>query len=683
MRRTAILVTVTILATGPAGAGTWEPLGPPGALPTRLATSPDGAAVAFTDGGGVWLSRDGGLAWEEAPLPPAHVLDLLFDPVHPGDPIALVEGCPGLGDRPAVVIGRDGGREWTLRWSAPGGSRLYRAVPDPWLPGALVVAGALGERGVFRLLPGGGAELLLALPDGIAGLAAVPGRGLWVLPAARAPRLSTDGGERWAEATDPSHGAQSAIASSPLDPEVVVVGDDAALYTSTDGGSTWATWPTDGPIRRVAFSTADPALVWAVGPQVLLRSTDGGLSWRRMPLRDGSYTDVLPDPRDPAAVWLAATVPPRGIPWPGVLRSDDGGRTFRLATDGLEAMPVTAVLPSPDGAPLATVIRTPSGDLALDAAGWRRLAPVDGVPADALARDPRDPRRLYATAFASDADTSGDTLFVSDDGGRTWRRAAPPVPRAWFFELAPDPYDPDVVLAAGRFGVVAFHPVTGSWTGALTGEASADTVVFLPDAPGVALAAGGEWGAMYRSTDHGRRWTQVAAPELPRLERWHLVAAAGGRVYLHTPEGGGTLLASDDAGESWRRVPLPAAGCGPPASSPGAHHDLVVACAPGRRGWGLYLSSDGGHSWRAIPGPPGLAARTVAWDPSEPGWVWVGTARHGLWRGRLPAAARRPAGRLPLPGGQVAALRTPHGAVRIDGRSGSDRDPGGTAPRRW
>jgi photosystem II stability/assembly factor-like uncharacterized protein len=80
---------------------------------------------------------------------------------------------------------------------------------------------------------------------------------------------------------------------------------------------------------------------------------------------------TVSDPQRPERVYAASAA--------GVFRSDDGGQTWQAASRGIEA---------PD--------------------------------AVAIALDPRQPRRLYAT-------TVSGALYVSDDGASTWRAAAAPV----------------------------------------------------------------------------------------------------------------------------------------------------------------------------------------------------------------------------------------------------------------
>jgi len=138
------------------------------------------------------------------------------------------------------------------------------------------------------------------------------------------------------------------------------------VFRSTDFGRTWKE-----AARPPAFATAadgngravdhtfwltpghpDEADVWYAGtsPQGLFRSTDGGISWAQFSsinddpqvrkwmgtVQDGTpdgpkLHSIIVDPRDPNHLLLAMS-------GGGVHESVDGGRTFRLAIDGLEVV---------------------------------------------------------------------------------------------------------------------------------------------------------------------------------------------------------------------------------------------------------------------------------------------------------------------------------------------------------
>ena len=99
---------------------------------------------------------------------------------------------------------------------------------------------------------------------------------------------------------------------SATDPDTVLAGvEDAALFRSVDGGSTWSELPG-------------------------LREHGSGPHWQ--PGAGGMCLHtILPDPRDPARMLVAISAA-------GVFRTDDGGKTWRPANRGL----VSEGIPDPD-----------------------------------------------------------------------------------------------------------------------------------------------------------------------------------------------------------------------------------------------------------------------------------------------------------------------------------------------
>jgi photosystem II stability/assembly factor-like uncharacterized protein len=138
------------------------------------------------------------------------------------------------------------------------------------------------------------------------------------------------------------------------------------VFRSTDFGQSWkeaaqppAFAPASGGAGRAVDHTfcltpghPDEPNVWFAGtsPQGLFRSTDGGVSWAPFSginddpqyrqwmgtVQDGTpdgpkLHSIIVDPRDPAHMYFAMS-------GGGVHESVDGGRTFRLAIEGLECV---------------------------------------------------------------------------------------------------------------------------------------------------------------------------------------------------------------------------------------------------------------------------------------------------------------------------------------------------------
>ena len=243
------------LATGPDN--TWTPAG---ALVEKLnspvfalAVDPadDRRTLAGTASGTIYRSSDGGASWGPVWKSPGHAaLALVFDPVHQG---TLLAGTRGAG----IWRSTDAGLSWHSLQGSEG--RTVRAFA--FLNGAALAA---TDEGVLTSRDGG--------PWARAGLLQVRISALAVLPASNSATNGT-----------------------------VVAGGDATqgneplpLFSSTDGGQTWAPVPVTGPAGVVGGSSMVAAL--ASGPPVrqgarallmgtntgLFMTGDHGASWQQL-----------------------------------------------------------------------------------------------------------------------------------------------------------------------------------------------------------------------------------------------------------------------------------------------------------------------------------------------------------------------------------------------------------------
>ena len=180
---------------------------------------------------------------------------------------------------------------------------------------------------------------------------------------------------------------------------------------------------------------------------------------------------------------------------------------------------------------LATISRTATEY------GSRRMEPNIGRTADsadtyAIARivvDPRDARRAVAGALGNPyKDSNARGVYVTADGGRTWRHTLFAGPRSGVSDLAIDRAHPNVVYA----GVWEFR--RQPWT----------------------FTSGGRVDGIYKSGDFGRTWHKLSGGGLPDgiMGRIGLAVAPAdsNRVYALVQSRRGLLWRSDDAGAHWR-----------------------------------------------------------------------------------------------------------------------------------
>ncbi|HHQ48654.1 MAG TPA: hypothetical protein ENK19_07200, partial [Acidobacteria bacterium] len=584
-RHTIAPMLVTLLLATPA-AHAWTPLGPPGGSIRQVSfAGPDGHRIYVATLGTLWVSTDGGTSFHE---PGRAAATGRFSPfaVDPADPLHLWRP----GGNGTIVESRDGGASWRLLATLAARASITAVVPDPWIAGAVVVAATSGAsspvNGIVRVQADGDWKVLLPVPTGAFKAMASGPEALYVATRDAFYRARW-GGTAWEKVAKPFPGLSQvlALAVDPSDGRHVLAGSESGLASTRNAGSSWRPEPL--PARRVDRVSFGRGVAWCVvGGQMWLKRA-GGARWERSGLHDGVVTALAADPLDAATVYVGVLGPATGLARNGLLRSRDGGATFEPADTGIVATHIDALSAgSGDGAP-ALLVDTDDLTMAWSGGSWRRLD-IGGTGATAIARDPRDPERLLATAFVELPGFYGDALFVSSDGGATFHRRTEPVPRFWFNELAVDPSDPDRVFGAGDLGLIVFHADTGDVDSALVWGDAFDSVVALEDPPGVVLASGA--GGVWRSTDEGTTWTLVV--ENPDEFFSRLAAAASGPVYVLGELG--TLLGSSDGGATWRPLTSPGQRCWDVAVSPRDASKLAAVCWQpcGRiaaHSWGVVL----------------------------------------------------------------------------------------------
>jgi photosystem II stability/assembly factor-like uncharacterized protein len=249
-------------------------------------------------------------------------------------------------------------------------------------------------------------------------------------------------------------GRVSAVDVNLSDENVIFVGAaTGGVWRSTDGGIQWD--PVfDGQdvlgIGSVAVFQANPDVVWVgtgegnprnsagVGAGIY-KSLDGGRSWRLMGLeRSERIHRVIPHPHDPEVTYAGVL----GPAWSdgeerGVFRTRDGGETWERVLYVNERTGAADLVMDPSNpnklfAALWEYRRMPwsfksggegSGLFVTYDGGdtWRQVTPEDGFPDGELGRiglaiAPSNPEIVYALVEAT-----RNALLRSEDGGVTWR----------------------------------------------------------------------------------------------------------------------------------------------------------------------------------------------------------------------------------------------------------------------
>lgn len=237
-----------------------------------------------------------------------------------------------------------------------------------------------------------------------------------------------DGGQTWKILTSWEMTEGKDVKVDPHNPDRVFAALPDGIAISPDRGETW-TYSHEG-IRREYTQTLAPDRkrpdhILAGTELGIYRSTDGGRIWKEVLSTTATVNQVVQSPHDPD-LFLAATQEN------GAWLSKDAGLTWMQ------------VHPQEPVSSFHTAAFHPKNPEALTLAGWGyglRLSTdlgaswtkADGLPHDNIWSHTMDPDyadRLYASLYR-------DTVYVSDDFGRTWEPFLFPGATIWGYIFVP------------------------------------------------------------------------------------------------------------------------------------------------------------------------------------------------------------------------------------------------------
>src|SRR5712691_2068244 len=361
------------------------------------------------------------------------------------------------------------------------------------------------------------------------------------------------------------------------------------------------------------------AILWSTGfvlagidrAQEISSSLYSEMKWRMIgPFRGGKVNAVAGVPGNPGVYYFGAN-------GGGVWKETDGGTRWKPIFD---EEPVASIGALALAASNPNIIYVGSGENNLYAditygngvykstdagATWQHLGLAETRHIARILIDPRNPDIVLAAAMGRSFGSNEERgVFRSTDGGRSWKKVLYKDNVTGAVDLCFEPGNPRVVYAT-------------LWHG-----------IRKPGQKGTSFGPG---SGLYKSTDEGITWTQIAGNGLPAGD-WGRSGVAvapgnhGQRVYLivEAKQKEGGLYRSDDEGASWRKATEDRRiqGFWYMSQIFVDPKNADVVYAPSQN---MYRSNDGGHTFTAIKGAPGGDDYHTVWiDPTNSQRIMLG-----------------------------------------------------------
>ncbi|MBV9233502.1 MAG: glycosyl hydrolase, partial [Candidatus Eremiobacteraeota bacterium] len=268
---------------------------------------------------------------------------------------------------------------------------------------------------------------------------------------------------------------------------------------------------------------------------LLAAAAYANLSWRPIgpAVSGGRVTSVAGTPQNDQLYYI-------GSAGGGVWKSANGGATWEpvFEKESVSAVGAVAIDPTNDQIVWAgTGESNPRNDVSYGdgvykssdgGKTWRRVGLAGVWSVSRIAIDPKNPRHVVVGAFGDPFKDSADRgVYVTFDGGASWRKSLYLSPASGASDVALNPRDPRIVYA----GMWHFRRIP--WT----------------------FTSGGPDDGLYKSSDGGRTWRRLTGSGLPSglTGRIGLAIAPSrpDRVFALIEAKGGILWRTDDDGRHW------------------------------------------------------------------------------------------------------------------------------------
>ncbi len=575
-----------------------------------------------------------------------------------------------------IFKSQDGGASWTALYPGIGqnGYVIDTIVQHP-AEHDRIFAGSWDLHsnggGVFESWDAGSNWKQIALPDGssaVRGISICESHPEYMIVGTLSGvYVSKDGGRVWKKVGGGKLEKAESVAIDPGNWRFLYVGTWRLGYKSTDFGETWTLvnkgMPLDSDIFSIVVSNRNPKVIYASACSGVFRSSNGAASWKQLkvhPKRRSIRAQIIYiDPADPRQIYAGTTeglygslndgqtwtrltstntvvnaiqVNPRnnreiliGTEYQGVLRSNDGGKTWRESNKGFAHRRISWISPNPEikGQFLAGAVSGSGGMYAYDSGtgSWTasQIEPKMRIFSYLALPDKRG--KLAGTSQG---------IYWQPHGSSTWKKLKGPIGRQTVYSLAADPQNP-VVYAGTDRGIYRTTLQAMNFRMPPNSRLSPQVWCILASETSPGLIYAGSSLGVLRSWDQGTTWSVISSYGLPAripIKTLAISPADKERLYAGTSAG---LFESVNGGIHWSRVEDDKMTVDVPAVIflDGSGNGILAA---DNTSGGIFYSQDGGLKWEKIAlAQNETPAYCLVKDPQQPSRIYVGTRTDGVY----------------------------------------------------
>ena len=608
---------------------------------------PDLVFMATSSPGGLYLSLDGGVEWQNiaSGLSDVGVTSIAAHPARPS--VAYAGTINGLYRAVGLAqASQPCAAPWPARWehlAELNASHIYAVLVDPNPPQRVLVG---SEEGLFSSENDRDWRQSPEVTGPVLSLARSTSGDLYAATAGQGLMVSHDRGLTWRSVS----GLPDMVLSVRTTPQGnlycwaddhLFVGDPAAEVQvgRRDRGANQAWWREIGlpgnwqPFSFTVGRRAGPGLAQDGAVVIYVGSRGKGIlvshdfdsarpNWRRVAAQL-SYADITcleVRPSDPDIAFA-------GTRFHGLYRTTDGGANWQLVSEEVGPPAVLSLVQHP-AQPAEFFAGTVGGLYKTSDAGqsWHLLTDEPGrLIVQGVAVDPAHPERLYIATHIG--------VFTSRDEGRTWHWPTEKLGKIHTFNITAarsSPLGETTVLYAGSWGNNLLRSLDGglTWLPIHSGLETLSVHAFAqhPARPNMLFV--GTVERIYKSEDGGASWVHVGRGMREGITIFALAidGQQPGHIYAGTTAG---IYRSDNDGETWKLITPDDLDWTVTALA--IQPDDPAVLYAGTEHSGLYVSLDRGEHWSRDAFPE---TSVYAIWVDQAGFLWLGTDQ-GVFRRRL------------------------------------------------